>query len=81
MTLSPSMGWRFDAFDRVAVLVQREAFRAQGHALVKAHVATDDAGFADHHARSVVDHEAFPDVGSGVDVDSGDAVRPFRHNP
>ena len=56
-------------------LVDREALRAERHALVERHAIADDRGLADHDAGAVVDEELAADPRAGVDVDAGAAVR------
>lgn len=56
-------------------------FAPRVHPLVEPDVVADDAGFADHHARAVVDAEEVADLGSGVDVDSGFGVGHLGDQP
>ena len=42
---------------------------AERHAVIEGAVVADLGGLADHHAGAVVDEEAQPDGGPGVDVD------------
>ena len=53
----------------------------QRHPLVDADVLADAGGLADDHARPVVDRKALVDLGPGVDVDPGEAVGMFGHDP
>ena len=70
----------------VARGVELEALGAERHALIEPHVVADDARFADHDTRTVVDAEIFADLGTGVYVDArgrvgrlGDQPREDRH--
>ena len=44
---------------------------AERHALVERDIVTDNRGFADHDTAAVVDEQAMPDLGAGVDFDAG----------
>ena len=77
MTSSSSVGWRLAPRSDWPPRVER----AQGHALVKLHVLADQAGFADHDAGAVIDEEIVADRGPGVDVDAGEIVCVFGHDP
>ena len=48
---------------------------AQGDSLVKQHVVPNDGGLADDHAHAVIDEEAPPDGGAGVDLNAGQRAR------
>jgi hypothetical protein len=63
-----------DAFDRVAVLVEREALGAERHTLVDSDTISENCGFTDHDTGSVIDEDPFTDCGAGMDVDAGAAV-------
>lgn len=54
---------------------------AQGHALIDLDMVADDRRLPHHNAGPVVDEEILADDGAGVDVDTGDAVGVFRHDP
>src|SRR5664280_1971431 len=51
-----------------------EAGAAQGHALIEGHVHADLGGLADDHAGGVVDEQAGPQGGCGVDIHPGERL-------
>ena len=73
--LEASTRMAVDAFDGIAVRIEREAFRAERHALVQLHVVADDRCLADDDPRAVVDGEIVADGGTRVDVDAGLRMR------
>ena len=54
---------------------------AQRDSLVNSDVVPDFGGFADHHPGSMVNDETFSDFGGRVNIDTGNAVSIFGHNP
>jgi hypothetical protein len=62
-TLSPRVGWRF---------LPLEARAAECHALEQGDVLPDLGGLADDDAHAVVDEEAGPELGRGMDLDAGE---------
>src|SRR5690606_14780933 len=68
------------AFFQLAVFARRETLGAQGHHLVEPYAVADDGGFADDHARAMVDEEALADGGARVDVDARVRVRDLGHD-
>lgn len=54
---------------------------ADRNSLIKQHVITDLSRFADHDAEAMVDKEAFPDPGAGVNLDGSHQARHSRHQP
>ena len=69
------VGVAFDAFDRVAVIIDLERLRAERHALVDFDVVADARGLADDDAGAVVDEEMVADLRPRVDVAAGFFVR------
>ncbi len=67
--------------DQVTVGVRWKAERAERHALVQLHVLADVTGFADYHARAVIDEKVFANPGTGMNVDAGLFVSPLGHHP
>ena len=57
-----------------------DAERAQGDALIQFDIVADGAGFTDDDACAVIDEEAVPDLGAGMDVDAGFPVCDFAHH-
>ena len=43
---------------------------AQGHSLVKGNIIADDGGFPDDNAGTMIDEESFPDLSTGMDLDT-----------
>ena len=74
-------GMALDVAEDLTVLVARESEGSERHALVNLNTVADVGGFADDHARSVVDEESPADVRAGVDVDAGLAVGVLGHHP
>src|SRR6266508_2736299 len=70
-----------DPLHRVALRVEREALRAERHALVEPDVPADHRGLPDDDAGAMVDEELVPDGGPGVDVDPGERVRVLGDDP
>ena len=54
---------------------------AERDALVHQDVVADLAGFADHHAHSVIDEAAAADGRAGMDFDAGHRTRKLRGQP
>jgi hypothetical protein len=69
------------ALHRMTLFVRREAERAESDPLIHAYPVSDHRGFADHHARSVVDEQPLADLRSRVDVDPRLAVRKLGDHP
>src|ERR1044072_9721747 len=69
------------ALDQVALVVGREAARAQGHGLIEAHPLADHRGFADDDAGAMVDEEAAADLRSRMDVDAGQRMGDLANLP
>ena len=57
-----------------------EAAGDEADALVKPHAVADLRRAADDHASAVIDEKMRADVGAGMNVDAGAAVRPFGHH-
>lgn len=74
------VGVAFSSFNDFAGGVARKAAGAKRHAMVKLNPIADDTGFAYDDASAVVNEEMGTDLGTGVDVNPGAGVRPFRHN-
>src|SRR5208337_5148805 len=53
---------------------------SQGHTVVKSHPSADGGGFADHHARPMIDEERLANRSAGIDIDAGVAVRHLGHH-
>ena len=70
-----------DPANRCSIFVELEAFRTQSDPLIDPDALTDDAGFADHDSRSVVDEETFTNGSPGMDIDAGRAVGRFGDHP
>ena len=51
---------------------------AQSHALVESHVIANAGCFTNHHAQAVIDEQAPPDLGAGMDFNSGKKTRDLR---
>jgi hypothetical protein len=58
-----------------------QAAPAEGDVVVKHDVVPDLGRLPDHHAHAVVDEEAPPDRGPGMDLDPGDGPGPLRQQP
>ena len=67
-----------DPLDRGPVLVEREALRAERHALIDADTIADARRLADDDAGAVIDEEPLADRRAGVDVDAGEGVGVLR---
>lgn len=52
---------------------------AQRHTLIDQHVVADLAGLPDDHAHAMIDEEATPNGGAGVDLNAGQAARKLRN--
>ena len=63
-------GVAIDAFDGLALLVEREALGTEGDALIELHMATQDAGGANDDTGAVVDGEVTADGSCRVYVDT-----------
>ena len=50
---------------------------AQGHLVVNRAVVADLGGFAEHDAHAVVNEQAAPDFGAGVNFNAGKAAAPL----
>src|SRR5436190_11353546 len=53
---------------------------AQRDALVQQNVVADDGGFADHHARAVINEEPAPDCRAGVNLDLREEAADLRED-
>jgi hypothetical protein len=53
----------------VAATVFHVALATESDAVIEGAIVTDDCGFADDNASSVVDEQAIADSGTGVDFD------------
>ncbi len=59
----------------------RERQRSKRDPLIEPHPVTYPRRFPDDNPCSVVDEKTLPDLSTWVDVDAGDTVRVFRHDP
>ncbi len=73
IVLHNRMAWQ--ALQRVAFSVVREAFGAQRHGLVDAHALADDRRFTNHNAGAMVNEETGVYAGARMDVDAGLPMR------
>src|SRR5205814_1279486 len=67
--------------ERRVALLPLQAGAAERDALEQRDIVADLRRLADHHAHAVVDEEATPDAGRGVDLDAGHEATDVRHPP
>ena len=75
------IGVTFNAFDRVALVVEFERLGPEGHVLIDLHMVSDTGGFADDDSRAMIDEEVCADLGTRMDVRSGAFVGILGHHP
>ncbi len=63
---------------QLSVLTDEETFGPQGDGLINTYSFTDDGGFTNDHAGSVIDKESVINLRTGMNIDSGLAMRLFR---
>ena len=74
------LGVTLDSLDDITMLILLEATCAEGDAVVELHTVSDDAGFADNHAGTVIDEKMRADFCSGMNIDSRATVSPLGHH-
>src|SRR5208337_2129640 len=62
-------------------LAWRPGRSAERDAVIESDIVADDRGFADHHARAMIDEETLADHRARMDVDIGQKPRDERNGP
>ena len=69
------------ATKRRMTLALLPAGAAQGYAMVEGAVVADDRGLTDDNAHAVIDEETPTNVGTGMDLDTGEQACDVRQHP
>ena len=75
------IGVALDSLDGITVLTDLKALCTEGNTLIYLDVVADSGGLTDNDTGAMVDEEIFADGGAGMDVDAGDGVGVFGHDP